>query len=157
MAQEPGLVRLSAPRSLLMYVRTHLGHVYACRSDDEGDTWSAPEPITALPAPAAPCTLFRCPTGRLVAFYSHREDALSAGWADRTPLAVAFSKDDGGTWERQQDLESDPAFCYGYTSARRYGNRMVLTYYVWPRSQRQHFEQTALRFRTMPAETFCDV
>jgi len=155
-AQEPGIVPLSDGVTLLMYIRTRLGYVFSCRSQDDGDSWSIPEPILGLPAPAAPSTIVRCPSGRLVALYNHREDGRTAGWADRTPLALAFSDDDGMTWARQEDIESSDAFCYGYTSVRRYGNKVLLTYYVWPRDQLEHFAQTTLRVRTFPAERFCD-
>ena len=150
--QEPGLVDLGG--SVLMYIRTDLGHVYAAHSEDEGDTWDAPQPILALPAPAAPATMARLPDGGLVAIYNRREDALGAGWADRTPLAAARSDDEGRTWRRLADIEPSPDYCYGYTSIRFDEDSVLLTYYVWPRSAQAGFDQTGLRFRRMSLEHF---
>lgn len=148
--QEPGLAPLS--HDLLMYLRTDLGHVYASRSRDLGKMWTNPRPIMELPAPAAPATMARLPDGGLVAVYNHRPDGAEAGWADRTPLALARSDDEGRTWRRLEDIESDPEHCYAYTSLRLYEQRAVLTYYVWPRKAPAHFDQTTLRIRILPLD-----
>lgn len=152
--QEPGLIELGEGKRLLMYIRTDLGHVYATQSADEGDTWSEPRPIHTLPAPAAPATMAALPDGSIIAAYNHHPDGAQAGWTGRTPLALARSVDRGHTWVRLDDIESSPDFCYGYTSLRIYGRRVVLTYYVWPRTAPTSFAQTTLRVRVLPVERF---
>lgn len=150
--QEPGVVQPLPGGSLFMLLRTLRGHVYGARSEDEGETWSPPERLSDLPAPAAPASVARLPDGALIVAYNHRPDGATAGWADRTPLALARSEDGGRTWQRLADIEPDPAYCYGYTSLRPYGYQVVLTYYVWPRRGQRHFQDTALRVRVLPSE-----
>ena len=94
----------------------------------------------------------RLPNGSLVILYNHREDGATAGWKDRTPLAAARSVDEGQTWQRLDDIEASANYCYAYTSLRIYGQRVALSYYVWPRSVEQGFDQTTLRFRVLPLE-----
>jgi len=151
--QEPGVVRLRDGR-LLMYIRTAKGHIYRSHSSDRGETWEPPAPILDLPAPLAPATMTRLSEGALVCAYNHRPDGARAGWADRTPLALARTDDDGRTWTRLADLESSDAFCYGYASLRPYGHRVVLTYYVWPRSAPRPFQDTTLRVRVVGIDRF---
>ncbi|NLG52343.1 MAG: exo-alpha-sialidase, partial [Chloroflexi bacterium] len=151
--QEPGLVETA--NGVLMYLRTLLGHVYGAWSRDGGENWGAPFCWEALPAPAAPATMARMPDGSLVILYNHREDGATAGWKDRTPLAAARSVDDGQTWQRLGDVEGSADYCYAYTSFRVYDQRVVLTYYVWPRSVEHGFDQTTLRFRMVPLESLC--
>jgi hypothetical protein len=150
--QEPGLVPLED--SLLMYIRTDQDYVFGARSADGGETWTSAEPFEELPAPAAPTTMARLPAGGLIAIYNHRHDGAQAGWAGRTPLAAARSHDQGHTWERLRDIETSAAYAYGYTSFRIYGERVVLTYYLWPRDASAHFEGTSLRFRVLPLARF---
>ena len=137
-----------------MYIRSDKGYIYAARSTDGGDTWTEPWPLRDLPAPAAPATMTRLPDGTLAVICNHRPDGARAGWAGRTPLALAQSNDDGRTWHRQRDIESSPEYCYGYTSFRVYADRVALTYYVWPRREPSGFSQTALRFHLLPLAEF---
>ncbi len=145
--QEPGVVPLE--RNLLMILRTDLGCVYGALSSDGGDSWGAPWAMAQLPAPMAPATAVRLRDGGLVITYNHRPEGAKAGWADRTPLALARSEDEGRTWRRLTDLESDPAYSYGYTSLRLVAEVAWLSYYVWPRHAPEHFLDTALRVRTI--------
>jgi sialidase-1 len=151
--QEPGVVERED--ELWMYVRTDLGHIYAATSTDGGDTWGAPQLLYDLPAPAAPATMVRMPDGGLIVVYNHRPDGVTAGWADRTPLAIARSDDQGAHWRRLADLESDPQHCYGYTSIRVENDLVWLSYYVWPRQAEASFLNTGLRLRALPRSRFC--
>ncbi|MFP3895880.1 MAG: sialidase family protein [Anaerolineales bacterium] len=150
--QEPGVVPVGD--DLLMHIRTDQDYVFGAWSADGGDTWTAPRPFEDLPAPAAPATMARLPDGNLVTIYNHRPDGAQAGWAGRTPLSVARSRDRGNTWQRLEDIEASAVYAYGYTSFRVCGERMVLTYYVWPRDAPANFEETALRFRMLPLARF---
>ncbi|MEA3407096.1 MAG: sialidase family protein [Chloroflexota bacterium] len=150
--QEPGVVALGD--GLLMYIRTDQNYVFGARSADGGETWTLPQPIEDLPAPAAPATMARMPDGSLIVIYNHRPDGAHAGWEGRTPLSVARSRDQGHTWQCLKDIEASAAYAYGYTSFRIYGERVALTYYVWPRDASANFEETALRFRVLPLARF---
>ena len=152
--QEPGLVELDEWQGVLMIIRTDLGHVYAARSTNQGETWSAPVPLTDLPAPASPASVVRLPDESLLIVYNHVPDGAHAPWKDRTPLAAARSEDGGDTWRRLDDIEPSADYAYAYTSLRIYGEQLVLTYYVWPRSMARGFDQTTLRFRTLPLSRF---
>jgi len=152
--QEPGLVELPGGQGVLMIIRTDLGCVYAAWSHDDGDTWSAPAPLADLPAPAAPATVERLPDDALLIVYNHRPDGARAGWKDRTPLAAARSEDGGRSWRRLDDIEPSADYAYAYTSLRVWGERVVLTYYVWPRDVARGFDQTTLRFRVLPLDRF---
>ena len=94
----------------------------------------------------------RLPNGGLVALYNHREDGATAGWSDRTPLALARSDDEGRTWRRLADIEASPEYCYGYASVRMHAGAAILTYYVWPRRGQPSFEHTTLRIRAVPLD-----
>jgi len=146
--QEPGLVEIAS--GLLMYIRTDLGHVYAARSTDAGNTWDEPRALGQLASPMSPCTMCRLSDGDLLAVYNHRPDAKTAAWSDRTPLSAALSWDNGGTWRRITPIETDARFCYAYTSLRVYGTDLVMTYYVWSREAEQPFRDTTLRIRSLP-------
>ncbi|MGM0400388.1 MAG: sialidase family protein [Chloroflexota bacterium] len=150
--QEPGLVALGD--DLLMYIRTDQDYVFGAWSADGGETWTAPQAFENLPAPTAPATMARLPDGSLIAVYNHRPDGAQAGWAGRTPLSVARSRDGGCAWQRLEDIEVSAAYAYGYTSFRIYGERVALTYYVWPREAPANFEETALRFRMLSLAHF---
>jgi len=152
--QEPGLVELAGGQGVLMIIRTDQGYVYAARSRDQGETWSAPAPLMDLPAPASPATIARLPDDSLLIVYNHVPDGAHAAWKDRTPLAAARSVDGGYTWRRLDDIEPSADYAYAYTSLRLYGEQLVLTYYVWPRSTARGFDQTTLRFRTLPLSRF---
>ena len=117
--QEPGVVELRDGR-LLAWFRTDQGCQYKAFSSDQGMTWSAAAPAPEFLSPTAPLSMRRCPRdGRLLAVWCDhspywkfaRDPKLSWG---RTPLALAWSDDDGQTWRDHRLLETDPAagFCY---------------------------------------------
>jgi predicted neuraminidase len=147
-------VELDEWQGVLMIIRTDLGHVYAARSRDQGETWSAPVPLMDLPAPASPASVVRLPDESLLMVYNHVPDGARAAWRDRTPLAAARSEDGGDTWRRLDDIEPSADYAYAYTSLRLWGEQLVLTSYVWPRSMARGFDQTTSRFRTLPLARF---
>lgn len=93
--------------SLAMSLRTQLGSVFLCRSEDEGDTWSLPQ-TTGLRAPESCTCLRRVPgTDRLVLLWNDAEyDPKYDHFGKRTPLAAAVSYDGGATWRRIGNIES---------------------------------------------------
>ena len=94
---------------LLMVMRTELGAVFKSHSEDGGCTWSQPQ-TTGLRAPESCPGLRRIPqTGDLLIVWNH--SLFDPGFDHcgiRSPLTVAISKDEGETWEKIKDVETDP-------------------------------------------------
>ena len=118
-AQEPGVVECS-DGSILLWVRTNADSQFFSRSNDRGETWSAPQP-SWLRSPRSPASIKRLQTGDLLALWNDHEakpemrtkgSAWAHGW--RSPLSAALSSDDGRTWRGAKMIESDPDgwFCY---------------------------------------------
>jgi len=139
--QEPGIVELK-DGTLMMYMRTGLGYIYVCFSEDEGDHWSNPRPLDGLKAPTSPATIKRIPsTGDLMIVWNDKRsfsleglerrgaDIVDKQFQKRTPLSLAISRDEGETWVKTLDLEQDPEHRYCYTSVTFKENYVFLTYY----------------------------
>ena len=132
--QEPGLVEC-ADGSLWMYTRTDRGCIYASRSHDDGESWSASQP-TDLIAPPAPASAKRLPdSDDILILYNDRSGVpyssdRSTVFHHRTPLAAAVSHDNGHTWNHRQIIEPDLTRSYCYTSITFHGENTLLTYYV---------------------------
>lgn len=91
-------------------------------SDDQGLTWTTPEP-TALAAPSAPASIARIPsTGDLLILWNNHTKI-------RNPLTCAVSKDEGRSWQHVKNLEDDREGHYCYASITFVKNRVLLTYY----------------------------
>ncbi|MFC2085815.1 sialidase family protein [Bacteroidota bacterium] len=135
--QEPGVVELE-DGSLMMWMRTNGGFQYESFSNDRGETWTIPEP-GPLAAPLSSATISRIPwTGDLVAVWNDRSgdhptpEARADYWAvaNRTPLTVAVSRDDGLTWSRSRLLENDEGLNFSYPSITFDGQRMIISYSI---------------------------
>ncbi len=116
--QEPGVVELADGR-LWAWFRTDTGRQWQSFSSDGGMNWTWPEP-SVFQAPASPLSMKRDPlSGELVAVWNDRSGRWGlpapekSSWG-RTPLVIAWSRDEGATWERARLLEDDPerGFCY---------------------------------------------
>jgi hypothetical protein len=125
--QEPAVVELKDGR-LLMLLRTGGGCQYRSYSEDGGETWSAVEPTEIL-SPVSPASIERIPgTGELLLIWNdHSGDYAQLG-DKRSPMAMAFSADDGQTWQRRQILEDNPHGWYCYTAMLFAGDHLLLGY-----------------------------
>jgi len=143
---EPGLIERK-DGTVLMHIRTELGSVYFSESKDAGVTWEPPRAST-IPSPAAPSTLSRIPSsGELIILYNPKPNVR---WNGRTSLALAFSSDEGETWQSMGLVESDTSYCYSYPSITWDGEDALLTYYQWPRfSGQKNFQMTDLMFKKL--------
>jgi len=94
------------PGKLLMIMRTNLGRLFQAWSEDNGETWTRPQP-TALAASPAPAQLRTIPsTGHLlIAWTQQSEEEILKGFI-RTRLSSAISRNGGGVWEFYQNVES---------------------------------------------------
>lgn len=140
-ADEPGVIELRDGR-VMMWLRTSLGHIYACWSSDGGVTWTQPEALP-LVSPSSPASIKRLPRGDLLLVWNNSADR-------RVPLTVAISADEGQTWTHVKDIETEPcperpADGYAYTSILPLRDRVLLTYYV-----AQPGGRWALKLRSIP-------
>jgi hypothetical protein len=128
---EPGVVELDGGK-LLMLLRTRLGCQYRSFSSDQGETWSTAEPTSFL-SPESPATIERVPGNKtlFVLWNDHTHRPLAERTSRppiRTPLYLAFSRDNGATWSDAVMIENDPDSGYCYTAAEVIGPRLLLGY-----------------------------
>lgn len=144
-AMEPEVLELSDGR-VLMLIRNQLGYIGRSYSSDQGETWSPMESL-GLQAPEAPSTVRRVPsTGDLMLVWNDTYDAKTRSGGARTPLSVAVSRDDGQTWSKVGDLETNPKATYSYTSLTFNGDRILMSY--WDTSVGAG--RFSCRFRSLP-------
>ncbi len=128
--QEPGVVELSDGR-LMMWVRSR-SHIYGSRLADFGGEWEDFKAIPGFNVCCGPQTIRRLAgSGRLVMLYNDRGEVGygEPGYSFRTPLSVAFSDDDGETWQRSTPLEQDESKSYCYFSLLFFNGSFLATYY----------------------------
>ena len=88
-----------------MIMRTGLGRLYQAWSDDDGTTWSRPQP-TALASDHSPGQIRTLPTGDLLCIWSqHSAEETRAGYT-RTRISSAVSRNGGGIWEFFQNVHA---------------------------------------------------
>ncbi len=127
---EPVIVELRDGR-LLMFIRNQLGVIQQAVSADRGETWQTPEPTT-LETPESCCFLTRIPaTGDLIVIWNHSPyDPNHVQFGIRRPLSYALSADEGETWSRPVDVETDAAYTYSMPVAGFTDDWALFTYYV---------------------------
>jgi len=130
--QEPGVVEL-AGGGLLCWTRTDQGSQYALRSQDGGDSWSAPEP-SELKSPLSPAAIKRLPDSAdlLAVFNDHsgrfafpQQHRLYGG---RAPLVAAISHDGGRTWPVRRLIEGGLRGQYSYPAIHFVDGAVLLAY-----------------------------
>jgi hypothetical protein len=121
---EPSVAQLGDGR-LLMTMRTTAGGQYFAYSGDEGATWTQPV-LSPLRGTCSPAAIQAVPgTGDILALWTY-------GFAGRTPLVSAVSRDGGRTWEHLKLVERSQYHGYGYTSITFSEDRVYLTYMHYP-------------------------
>ena len=109
--EEPAVEELKDGR-ILMFGRTRLGRVFQSTSDDQGLTWSKPQP-TQLASNYTPTSLWRIPqTGDLLCIWNQVDANEMWSGYHRMRLTCAVSKDEGETWQHFRKLESRDDTCY---------------------------------------------
>ena len=156
-AMEPGLIELKDGR-VLQIIRTQTGYLWRSYSTDGGDTWTTAEPWN-IEAPESPATITRIPgTGALllvlnpiVELKNPEKTVLGTNHGGaRTPLAAMISRDEGRSWTRPRNIESNPTLTYAYTSVTVHQNRALLSYYVFPLKG----GRLSLKFKSLPLDWF---
>ena len=94
-----------SPGRLLMFMRNGLGRVFQAWSEDNGETWTRPQP-TSLASSTAPAQIRTLPNGHLLAVWNQEtEDEIKRGY-NRTRVSAAISRNGGSVWEFFQNIES---------------------------------------------------
>jgi len=103
--EEPAVAELRDGR-LLCFGRTRLGQLYQSFSEDQGITWSEPEP-TGLASSYSPASLKTIPeTGDLLCVWNQVSGQEIADGLGRMRMSCAISTDDGESWTHFKNLES---------------------------------------------------
>lgn len=116
------------PGKLKMLMRSHnIGYIIESRSEDGGYTWSPGTPVKKLPHPNSGIDAVLMTNGSIALVYNHTQKG-------RSPLNIAFSRDNGITWsdpyvlEEQKGEYSYPAIIQGKDG------RLHITY-TWKRKK----------------------
>lgn len=121
----------SSPGHLVMLTRASgdLGRICRAVSTDGGHTWSDPAP-TPLPNPNSGIDAVRMSDGTVALVYNHTTES-------RSPLNIAFSRDDGLTWSDPLTLESEPGE-FSYPAVIQTSDGMLNITYTWQRRRIRH-------------------
>jgi len=133
--EEPGIVEY-APGKLLMVHRTLRGWLYESRSEDGGETWTAPA-RSGIRNPRAPARLERVPGGDAVLMV-HNSHVTGEGWHQgaRHILALRISTDGGRSWHGYRELEyQQDNVWYDYPSVYWTDDQLHLAYRGIPRGE----------------------
>ncbi|MHB1627631.1 MAG: sialidase family protein [Bacilli bacterium] len=88
-AIQPALAELSNG-AVLMYTRTNQGQIFASRSYNDGQSWTASQPVS-LPNPNSGIDMLRVRSGGIVLAYNPTVQG-------RNNLSVSLSENEGETW-----------------------------------------------------------
>ena len=142
--QEPGVVELKDGK-ILMWMRTNSGFQYQSSSTDGGVSWSAAQKSN-IPSPLSPAAIDRIPqTGDLLLVWNNNDNSNTATKGKRTPLTIAISKDEGNTWQKIKNLETDPDGWYCYTAVHFVGSYVLLGYCAGSQLKKTQLSETDLR------------
>lgn len=103
-------------------MRSGEGFIYRSDSVDGGETWCTPYP-TSLPNNNSGIDLTQLPDGTLLLAYNPVQES----WGMRTPISIAESKDNGETWTKLCDLQTEQGE-FSYPAIVSVGNRVYITY-----------------------------
>jgi predicted neuraminidase len=131
------IVPVSDTHLVAFYRSRWADFIYRTESQDAGVTWQVPTP-TELPNNNSSIQCTRLSDGRLALIYNHSSAANATGrrtslyddleetdaatqqstegrqafWgAPRAPLSLAFSSDNGNTWNGRQDIDISDGYC----------------------------------------------
>lgn len=140
--QEPGVVELRNGH-ILMFMRTNAGVQYLSRSRDGGLSWSSAA-RSRIVSPLSPASIKRMPDGRRLVMVWNRNDGSDPGIrGKRTPLTIAFSRNEGRTWKHVNTLESDRDGWYCYIALHFTSEgRLLAGYCAGSQSRKTRLAQT---------------
>ncbi|MFA7487518.1 MAG: sialidase family protein [Lysobacteraceae bacterium] len=121
----------SAPGKISCLMRSSRGYLFRSDSEDNGETWSKAYK-TQIPNNNCGIDIAQLSDNTLVLFYN----PVSVNWGERTPLSVSLSTDNGISWTKPFDIETESGE-YSYPFAIVEDNRINLTY-TWRRKKIVH-------------------
>lgn len=107
-------------------MRSSAGFVYRSDSEDYGETWS-PAYATSMPNNNSGLDCARLEDGRIALVCN----PVEKDWGPRSPLTLFLSGDNGETFQKLTDLETEPGE-YSYPAVIAHGNTLHITY-TWNR------------------------
>jgi predicted neuraminidase/peroxiredoxin len=116
--------------SLLAYLRNR-PNILASESRDGGKTWSEPAP-TQWKNPDAGISIRRLKNGHVILVFNNQDNA-------RTPLHIALSLDEGRSWGKAFELETNPGE-YSYPSVLQTSDGKIHIIYTFRRYSIKHLE-----------------
>ena len=116
--------------SLLAYLRVR-PNIVASESHDGGRSWTTPSP-TQWKNPDSGISMTRLQNGHLLLVFNNQDNA-------RSPLHIARSVDDGRTWSKPMELETNPGE-YSYPSLFQTPDGMIHIIYTFRRYSIKHVE-----------------
>ncbi len=130
--EEPGLFVLPDGR-IWCYIRTDIGFQFETFSDDNGITWTFPEPNLFFSSACSPMQVKNCGKYTVAVFNPIPEHILrkdSEPWG-RTPYVLAASSDGGITFNKEKMfyLEDDIDNGYCYPAIFSANNYFLVAYY----------------------------
>jgi predicted neuraminidase len=126
---QPTLFLTSEKEMRLLARSKHNGFICTATSQDQGKTWTEAVP-TELPNPNSAIDAVRLHNGDILLVYNHSTD-------ERSPLNVAFSKDQGMHWQPLVTLENTPGE-YSYPSVIQTADHWVHITYTHNRDRIKH-------------------
>ncbi len=94
-----------SPGKLLMFMRNGLGRLFQAWSNDNGETWTRPQP-SSLASPTAPAQIRTLPNGHLLVVWTQESPEEIRRGFGRTRISSAISRNGGSIWEFFQNVES---------------------------------------------------
>jgi len=93
------------PGRLLMMMRNCLGRLFQAWSNDNGETWTRPQP-TVLASPTCPAQIRTLANGHLLCVWNQEDEHLTKQGYARRRISSAISRDGGRVWEFFQNVQS---------------------------------------------------
>lgn len=125
-AFQPALVALDAQNALMLCrTASQQRDLFATRSADGGQTWSAPQ-LTGLPNSDSGIDALRLHDGRLLLAFNDTNSG-------RANLRLAISSDSGTTWQRGPYLEQEAGEEFSYPFLVQTGSGEIHLAYTWKR------------------------
>jgi len=121
----------SEPGTVHALMRSQNGKIWRTDSEDFGKTWT-PVEATELPNNNSGIDALRLDDGRLLLIYN----PVGMNWGPRTPLDLAYSKDNGETWQTIAHLENEKGLKveFSYPAMVRTKDGIAITY-TWNRDR----------------------
>lgn len=121
----------SSPGHIHMLCRTTVGWIGRSDSVDDGKTWTALQRLK-VPHNNSGLDVTILEDGRVVLCCN----PIPRGpWPDRSPLSILVSEDNGMTFSKVIDLETEPNQEFSYPTIERAGPSSVVAVYTWKRKR----------------------